>query len=459
MVMTKPNDELDLSLEGYEDRDYQRLGTKFLWNMRRAMLTDDPGLGKTPQAIKAAELPCMVVAPRYLTGQWEEAILREHGDAVIARADGVRYQRDRILNKAADWYIVNYEMLPTYKLPTGMRTFINDEAHHIRNRTATFSMAADALENADPTSRIYHLTATPFWKSVADVWMPIHVLHPDIFTSYHKFRKHYFNSLLSPWGGSQVVTVKPRMKADLKELMRTIMFGRTYKDVGRYLPSIIETTIKLRMPPIQRAIYQKLVDEYTLLWMDEDEQKKLIFQPTTVLHAMRQCTAHSGKFEAIKGILEDNRQGTSDGSKQVPAVVGFWYKDHARKMQQIIGDKDSVLITGDLDAIDRQRLAMQAQREGKHIVASERSLAEGVNLSAYRLFIWGEEHYVPGTNHQFMSRVVRDRNDNGLDKTPVRVFYVQVQNSIDVNIHRIATKRAVVNNATRELLQGTFGAR
>src|SRR5688572_23356255 len=101
----------NLSEEGYEDRDYQRIGTEFLKLIHRGFLTDDPGLGKTMQAINATELPALVAAPKYLCGQWEDAILRAHPDAVIAHADGTRKQRDKILSKKADWYVINYEMM------------------------------------------------------------------------------------------------------------------------------------------------------------------------------------------------------------------------------------------------------------------------------------------------------------------------------------------------------------
>src|SRR5688572_12824888 len=144
------------NLEGYETRDYQTKGTEFLHTLRRAFLTDDPGLGKTPQAIRAAELPCMVVAPRYLCGQWEEAIRREHGSqAKIAFSQGVRKEREAALDKRADWYIVNQAMLYGYELPDGIRTYINDESHHLRNRNARQSKAALIVENHDPNARIY----------------------------------------------------------------------------------------------------------------------------------------------------------------------------------------------------------------------------------------------------------------------------------------------------------------
>lgn len=435
-------------MTGYENRDYQWEGTNFLKAIRRGFLTDDPGLGKTVQAIRAAELPCMVVAPRYLTGQWEEAIKQEHEDAVIARADGTRSQREEILDQKADWYIINLEMLHSYALPVGMRTFINDESHRLRNRRALQSVAAYEFQNKDKDARIYHLTATPMWKTPDDIWMQARILYPDvdIFKSHKRFVDLFCISINSPFGGPKIVGIKKAMRGPLRDLLRPIMLGRTYKDVGRFLPDVVETTLQLNLPSTYKAIYKQLEDDYSIIY-GEDKQK-ILMQATTVLHALRQVTAHAGKFDAIKDVIDDNPGR--------PAVIGFWYKDHAREMQKILGDKISVLVTGDLDAVERNRLAMEAQRQGKHIVASQESLKEGINLSKYRLFVFGEEHYVPESNRQFMTRVVRDRNDEGKDTEPVRVFYVHMKGTIDTSIHSVAKKRGAAIATIRAVLDRTL---
>jgi SNF2 family DNA or RNA helicase len=444
MVMTLDQQETE---EKLSVREYQRIGTGFLRAIRRGFLTDDPGLGKTFQAAEAAELPCMIVAPKYLGGQWADFLSTQYPDTVVAHADGTRTQRDAVLSKKADWYVVNLEMLHSYDMPSGIRTFINDESHHLRNRTATQSRAAYALENLDKTSRIYHLSATPMWKSVADIWMQAHILYPTVFSSYHEFVKLYCVTANGPYG-VKILGIRPKMKKPLKELLNPIMLGRTYKDVGRYLPTTVDTIIKLDLPEQYRTIYKKMVSDYQLTWDDEEGRQKLIFQATTVLHALRQITMYAGKIEAIEGILEDNNDK--------PAVIGFWYKDHARMMYQKLGKSRAVLITGDIESTERHRIALWAQRNGKHIVASQMSLSEGINLHQYRLFIFGEENYVPGSNHQFLSRVVRDRQDGGLDESPVRVFYVQARKTIDESVHRVTKTRSNTISTVQQLLEQTL---
>lgn len=432
----------------YDVREYQAQGTNFLRAVKRGFLTDEPGLGKTIQAIRAVELPCMVIAPKHLILQWEASILQEDPKAKIASVMGTRTQRDMILDKQADWYILNYEMLATYDLPPDMRTFINDESHRLRNRHATLTHAAYEIENRVKDARIYHLSATPMWKAPDDIWMQAHILYPQVsvFKSHKRFVDLFCVSLRSPFGGPKVVSIKRAMRGPLKDLLAPIMLGRTYKDVGRYLPDTIETVIELSLPKAHRNIYKQMVDNYSIEY-GEDKQK-LIFEATTVLHALRQVTAHAGKFDAIKSLLEDNLN--------IPAIIGFWYRDHAKYMYELLPKGSAVLLTGEIDSVERNRLALQAQSRGQHIVATQDSIREGTNLSKYKLFVFGEQHYVPESNRQFMTRAVRDRNDGGKDKEPVRVFYVCMKGTIDMSIYKVAKKRGEAIASVREVLDRTL---
>src|SRR5437870_8976612 len=73
-LVTETPPILPLSNEfvGLTARPYQEEGARFLFNRKRAMITDAPGLGKTPQAAFASEPPVLIVCPTYLTKQWSE---------------------------------------------------------------------------------------------------------------------------------------------------------------------------------------------------------------------------------------------------------------------------------------------------------------------------------------------------------------------------------------------------
>lgn len=410
-------------------RPYQEIGRDFLINVRRGFLKDDPGLGKTLQASSAIELPGMIIAPNHLTAQWVDFLEKQYNGIKIAYAYGTRKEKEKILDKKADIYVINKEMLAIYDLPIGIKTFVVDECHHLRSPNADVSRAAYSYFNKDPNSRIYMLSATPAWNTVADLYMQLHITYPKVFDySYREFVRTWCSTVDYPYG-AKVIGVKKHLRGAIRKLLNPIMLGRTNKDVGRQLPPVIENTILIDLDKPRRQLYDRLKNDYRLQYDTEEGKKNLIFSPVGMLHALRQITAHSGKFQAIADLVEDNR---------LPSLIGFWYKDHAQEMYKVLPKGSAVLLTGDVDARERFRLALQAQKDGKHIVCTEEAIREGVNLYNYRQVICGEEHYVPSANDQFVKRVIRDRNDNGADQTPVLKYCVHVRKSVDEEVHRRA---------------------
>jgi len=421
-------------------RPYQEEMRKFLWETRRAFNTDWPGLGKTLESDAAVELPCIVVCRTFLTGQWANFLRAQHPDLVVSEASGTRKQRNEALDVVADYYVVNYEMLPTYAMPTNFKTVIFDESHHLRNRKAAKSRAAAKLVE-NPAIRVYMLTATPMWRELDDIWMQLHILYPKIFTSYNDFVDMFFITENTPYG-TKILGTKKAMKKELDSILSPIKFGRSYDDVGRFLPSVIENIVNLQLNKAQKELYKKLKTDYKLKFGDGDDETQMIFNGAGLLHVLRQVTMGAGKVEAVLGIIED---------VNAPHVVGTWYRDHAEMIHKEL--KNSVLITGDLAPDKRRKMAEEAERRKQHIVCTEASMCEGVNLSKYKHLIMVEEHWPPGANYQFISRVVRDRNDDGQDQEPVHITYIMVEKSVDTSIHSIAKRRsATMKDIVKEIL-------
>lgn len=413
-------------------RDYQKEGRDFLVKKKRAFLTDVPGAGKTLQAASALELPALIIAPKHLINQWADFLKEQYPDLKIACAVGTRKERTAILKREADIYIINMDMVATYDLPVFINTYVFDESHHLRNHTTDRARAAVLLANRNPKARVYMLTATPMWKSVADIFMQLRVLFPTVFKSYNNFVKTWCNSIDTPYG-TKVIGIKKSMRDPLRELLAPIMLGRTSEDIGRQLPPLIESVIELDMPDDQRNIYNKIKKDYRLRYEDEKGKQQLLFNPIAALHTFRQITMRSGKIDAVTQIVDDNK---------LQSLIGCWYRDHAKLIYDSLPKDSAVLLTGDIEATERVKQAYKAQKEGKHIVCTQGSLVEGVNLYNFRQVIQVEEHYVPGHNEQFIKRVLRDRNDDGQDLTPVLKYCVHVKKSVDIDIHRTDASRA-----------------
>jgi superfamily II DNA or RNA helicase len=394
----------------------------------------------TLESAEAAETPCLIVCPKHLIEQWGDFLKEQYADKKIVLAVGSSVERNKALNCNADFYVVNYDMIRNYKLPTEINTVIFDESHHLRNRTAQRSRAAKAIANRKPDLRVYMLSASPMWKSIEDIWMQLHILYPTIFSSYGDFVKMFCVAIATPYG-PRIVSIKREMRKVLNDILEPIKMGRSYKDVGRELPPVIENVVTFNLDAPLRDVYNRIKNTYKLKWEEEGEERVMLFQGPGMIHSLRVVTACEAKYEAIKEIIEDNKKQT---------LVYMWYRDHAATMASHLDN--CVLLTGEMDASVRRQAALRAQRQGKHIVATQASLMEGVNLQNFRQVIYGEEDYAPGSRYQSLSRVVRDRNGQSNDD-PVLVYYVQAKTTIDTVIHNVAKRRkATIKDVISESL-------
>ena len=100
---------------------HQRAGVKFLSTARRALLADEPGLGKTAQAIRAIKelkevgnedvFPVLVVCPNTLKKNWAREIERWWPGVKTQVIRGTSTKRRKQFEEEADVYIINWESL------------------------------------------------------------------------------------------------------------------------------------------------------------------------------------------------------------------------------------------------------------------------------------------------------------------------------------------------------------
>ncbi len=142
---------------------------------RTFLLADEPGLGKTAQALRAAEAanayPLLVVVPNVVKTNWahEAGLWTPHRSATVIHGNG------DTIDGFADIVIVNYEVLDRHVGwlgDFGFRGMVVDEAHFIKNKTSQRSR--HVLELSERIrSRIAHpllmaLTGTPLINDIED---------------------------------------------------------------------------------------------------------------------------------------------------------------------------------------------------------------------------------------------------------------------------------------------------
>jgi hypothetical protein len=142
---------------------------------RTFLLADEPGLGKTAQALLAAQaanaFPLLVVVPNVVKTNWA----REAGIWTPNRPPTVIHGDGHTIDGFADIVIVNYEVLDRHVGwlgELGFRGMVVDEAHFIKNKSSQRSQHALQLSERirARTARplLMALTGTPLINDIED---------------------------------------------------------------------------------------------------------------------------------------------------------------------------------------------------------------------------------------------------------------------------------------------------
>src|SRR5436305_2593989 len=142
---------------------------------RTFLLADEPGLGKTAQALLATEAgnayPLLVVVPNVVKTNWarEAARWAPHRLATVVQGDG------EAVDGSADIVVLNYEVLDRHMGwlgDFGFRGMIVDEAHFMKNKASQRSQNVLALSGQirSRTDRplLMALTGTPLINDIED---------------------------------------------------------------------------------------------------------------------------------------------------------------------------------------------------------------------------------------------------------------------------------------------------
>jgi hypothetical protein len=142
---------------------------------RTFLLADEPGLGKTAQALLAAQAagayPLLVVVPNVVKTNWA----REAGLWTPNRAATVIHGNGDTIDGFADIVIVNYEVLDRHVGwlgDLGFRGMVVDEAHFIKNKASQRSQhvleLSERISSRVARPLLMALTGTPLINDIED---------------------------------------------------------------------------------------------------------------------------------------------------------------------------------------------------------------------------------------------------------------------------------------------------
>lgn len=222
-----------------EPYGYQRIAADMLIRMRRYLLADEMGVGKTISAITAMSRPDMLpalVVPQAgaMPRQWEKQVLRCLPTAKVFRCIGQTPSTPSVGGKFPDVVICPYHLLQHWGdvLVGRVRTVVFDEVQDLRHReTAKYKAARELSQSADFT---LGMGATPQFNYGAENFAIMDAISPGCLGTWEEFDREH------------CVQGEELRK---KKLINPEQFGywldqsglrlrRTRKDVGQELPAL-----------------------------------------------------------------------------------------------------------------------------------------------------------------------------------------------------------------------------
>ena len=437
-----------------ELRDYQVEG--FVWMSRLARwgagacLADDMGLGKTVQAIavmldRAAEGPCLVIAPTSVCPNWEAEIARF---APTLRTHRLPVGGDRAALVAGmgarDVLVCSYGLLGETLIGRSWQMVVLDEAQAIKNAGTKRAQAVGGLQAGFRLA----LTGTPVENYLDELWSLFSFVNPGVLGSREGFQKRFARPIERD--------KDPHARQALRALIRPFLLRRTKAAVLSELPPRTEQTLNVEMSEAERAFYEALRQRSLerIAALDAPEGRRKIQILAEIMRLRRACCnpalidaaagVPSGKLAAFMELVEElirNRHR---------ALVFSQFVGHLELVRAAL-DLQGIryeYLDGSTPSAEREKRVAAFQAGGADLfLISLRAGGTGLNLTAADYVVHLDPWWNPAVEDQASDRAHRIGQER-----PVTIYRLIMQDSIEqqiLGLHR--DKRDLAN----DLLEGT----
>jgi len=443
---------------------HQRAGVEFLATAKRALLADEPGLGKTAQAIRALKMlhergeevfPILIVCPNTLKKNWAREFTKWWPEVPTQVIKGSAVQRKRQFEDPAQVFIINWESLRTHSrlAPYGsvaltrcracggqdekisetrcevhlrelnnidFKSVIADEIHRSKDPKSKQSRALWAA-SGDAKVR-FALTGTPIANNVVDLWSILHWISPKDWPSKTKWIDRMVDTMLNAFGGMMVIGVKPAMQDEFYKSVNPVMRRMLKKVVLPWLPPVMNERRDVEMSTKQKKAYEQMRD----LMIAELGSGDTLTAPSVLTQTIRllqfassyatlDTNESTGEIKAVldspsckvEALMDDIDNGDfGDDSVAVCAVS----KQLINLLSAELTKKKILhgLITGDQDEDERQKAIDDFQSGAiKWILFTAQAGGVGITLTAARRLIMLQRPWSLVDHKQVLDRVHR----------------------------------------------------
>lgn len=411
---------------------YQADGALFLAKRNKALLADGMGLGKSAQAIVAAQAieakKVVIICPAIAVPMWAREFPKWDSSGIAT----LIYSYDRVrLREDIRAAIQNFQ-------PDVM---ILDEAHYLKERTSKRTKTiygqhcrGDGL--AACAKRVWLLTGTPAPNDVSEIYTHLRALWPELLPApgnYDAFVKQYCHVVATPYG---IKVIGNKNVPELRTTLSNVMLRRRAEDVLKDLPpimwedTVIEPTEAMKELDALENSEEMLVLRDIIKDLGPDDEL-----PDTVAMASLRRLTGMAKAPAIASMLVDELD-----QKQYDKVIVFaHHRDVIARLHDELHDFGVAVITGSTPQISRAHAIDRFQTDPKCrvFIGQIQACATAVTLHAAHHVVFAEASWTPSDNAQAAKRAHRI----GQTK-PVIVRMIGLAGSIDEAVTAVLARKS-----------------
>jgi SWI/SNF-related matrix-associated actin-dependent regulator 1 of chromatin subfamily A len=370
---------------------YQLAGAEFLAARPAALLADQPGLGKTAQAIVACDIvgaaQVLVICPASVVQNWKREI-------------------EMWSLGLFDYEVLSFDQAA--KAKPGFDTIIVDEAHALKTPTAKrtkvvygekWDRAGGLTEKAE---RVYLLTGTPLPNNPSEVWTHLRALVPNSIPA-KSGKPRTFAQFIGKFchtrdNGFGLQIVGGKNHEELRNAMASFMLRRLKSEVLEEMPELrfaelaVEGRIDERAMGEQAALIRQVLAEH-----GADGLKQI----ATHVATLRRLTG----VAKVAGVSRWVRDWLMNGGGKI-----VLFAQHREVIDALVADIGAHYPTVKLDGstTDRQG-AVDAFQTGdaRVFIGQIQAAGTGITLTAASDLIFVESSWVPAENEQAAQRIHR----------------------------------------------------
>jgi len=415
---------------------FQKIGAHFLQTRKYALLADEQGLGKTCQAIVAADTQkierVLIVCPASVKYNWRREI-KQWTDLPAVVINSV-YD----IYPLATYLIINYDLIHRAKfakelLKMRFGLIICDEAHYLKNSRAKRTKIMYGKNGlVDRADRVWLMTGTPVMNRPVEIFPMLRRFMPGQlgkYADYMNFTKKYCSGYMGKFGWDATGASNVD---ELAKILGLFMLRRTKKEVMPELPEKIFQKIEFDCP--SKAV-EKLVikekeafDQNNLLGGLSSDRREIGIQklPMVIAH--------------LKDLLEEKDK----------VIVFAHHREVLEKLNDALAEFFPVLVYGGLTALQKQICVDKFVHHARNRVFLGQIDSAGIGIDGLQkvadTVVFAEISWVPGAIKQAIDRCHRIGQVN-----KVLVQFLTMKGGIDEQIFdSVAGKTKVIKKLTEQ---------